>query len=476
MSKSKCMCCEQSRDVSKGSNEPAIPKPQFSFGNKEAFAPKNTFSFGSNASTGVSAAPAFSFGSLPASKSTIGQKINEKSKELTSTNGKKDEDKAKESVQSKPISSQFSFGSPAALPSTSKIETVTPIASPVVPAASDNIFKSIVDKQKNASWECTSCLTTNSNDKEKCACCETPKDGSTPKKDFGLSSSQKIVFGSPVSNTFSFGSKQDSKPTFQFGSNLSSSTPLTSTVAPISETKTVSSTSNLFGSSSVTPTFSFGGIKPATTESSQPTPSLLFGASKPVESAPATGGFKFALGSSTPMFGAKDVTDGGTSDTKNVKVLENVLIKPATNGPVDSAKSIFSIGQGLAVNQSTDDLATKAKKRSNTDLAEGSSVKLPATSNTPFIFGQPKTNNAISAIVSKPTTESANTQIQKPTFGFGMSKPATNTFATVQPAFSFNANPTSTPTLPTLGGFKGPSFGSSAPVFGTPTLNTEVRI
>lgn len=531
ISKSKCACCEQSRDVTKGATTSgALPaKSQFSFGSAATSAPKSTFSFGSlpgttaaatpTSSTAVSTAPKFPFGS-DAAKTTPSASFsfgNLKKPETASSNGKTEEDKAKESVQKPTVSAQISFGNTITLPSTSKKET-TP--KPAAPVETDNVFKSIVEKQKNSSWECSACMSKNSNDTEKCACCETPKDGSAPKDsssktEFGsLASSQKFSFGSTSGSTFSFGLKPDNKPSFPFGSVASSTTAVvTSTVT--------STTSSVFGSSSQASTFSF---KPTTTEPA----AAVTGQSA------VLAGFKFGFGSAsttTPIFGTKDAskdeTDTGPSvnanSEKGVTVLENVLVKPATSGP-----GLFSFGQNVT-KPATDDV--KAQKRPNTEQADNNILaKLPATtatSNTPFVFGQPQnTSNTFSAIASSPAANVVSQEsttapaAQKPSFTFGMNKQSTSAFPTAQPTFgnqnaavtpfSFTANNTTTAAasspfgapaaapalttpsqpvfgsnafssqssaIPTLGGFKtGSTFGSSAPAFGTPSPNTEVRI
>lgn len=537
-SKSKCACCDQSRDITKGSaaSEAAPAKSQFSFGSNIT-APKTTFSFGAIPSTATSVGSTFSFGNLAAKPNTQTSfsfgSIKDDAPITSSTNNDKsiDVEKAKDTTEKPSSSAQFSFGNSTVLPSTSKTET---IPKPAAPVASDNIFKSIVDKQKNSTWECTSCLTKNSNDKEKCACCETLKDGSTAKsdsgkKDFGLTSSsstlsssnQKFSFGAPASSTFSFGSQPitESKPTFQFGGSTNSTTVVSST------TSTTTTTAPAFGSGTQTSMFTFSANKPV-----NETSSTLSAAPLP------SSGFQFSFGSSnnsattsnTEM--SKDVTDtGATSNTtdKGITILDNVLVKPATNGPNEPPKPLFAFGQSVT-NQSIDNAATNSKKRSNTDLNEGSlSAKLPAAPSTSFIFGQPPTtNNTFGAIISSPassttqdisapTISAQEPNTSKPTFSFGMTKPTTNAFPTAQPtfsstSFSFGSGSTATTTppsifgavtstpavnspsqptfgsntfsatsstMPTLGGFKsGTTFGSSAPAFGTPSLNTEVSI
>lgn len=549
MSKSKCACCDQSRDVTKGAttSEAAPAKSGFSFGSNIT-APKGTFSFGAIPSTATSVAPTFSFGNAATKSNTqasfsFGSTKNDaptSTSTLSTTNSGKptDDDQSKESTTQKTSSSaQFSFGNPTVLPSTSKTETTS---KPAAPVASDNIFKSIVDKQKKSTWECSTCMTKNAMDKEKCACCETPKDGSvakdSAKKEFGLSSSPKFSFGAPASSTFSFGSKPatENKPTFQFGSPTSGKTtvaaeptaPATSVVS--STTSSTTTAAPAFGSGTQTSMFAFSTSKPSNELSTAQTVASTVAPATTLTSMPSSG-FQFSFGSSSTSAVSsqevsKDVTDTGltskintnaTANDKGITVLGNVLVKPASNGPNEMPKPTFAFGQNLN-NQPDGDPVTKAKKRSNTDLNEGIvSPKLPAPSSAPFIFGQSQnTNNTFGAIVSSPATSTTQeTSAPKPTFSFGMSKPSTNAFPTAQPAFSstpfgFGSGSTATTTapsifgaatpasaintpsqpifgsnvfssttssLPTLGGFKaGPTFGSTAPVFGAPSPNIEV--
>lgn len=575
-SKSKCVCCEQSRDVTAGATSgTTMPiKSQFSFGSNAAntTAPKSTFSFGSNPNAqATSVASGFSFGNLPAKTNPPAATTTTNNNQFVFGNLKStepisaaasvkktdaDDDKTKEKAVQKPT---FSFGNPTVLPSTSSSSGTTVAAAaataPVAPAVQpDDIFKSIAAKQKSESWECGDCMTKNQNSDEKCACCESPKPGCAPKtsekKDFGLPLSSKFSFGTP-SNTFSFGSKpaaDSSKPGFQFGSlGSNAGTAGTSTAASTTITAPIPSiagpdatkAANLFGGSSNKPEFAFSPPKPAIDSSA-------------VKPAPASG-FQFSFGSAAAtatkpsVFGGKDisqdVTDTGPTpnltSNKSVTVLENVLVKPATNGPNEATKPLFSFGQapinsssssGIG-SQSTVDQPSQAKKRPNTDPSDNNIlVKAPATgSSAAFVFGQPQNvnNTSFSAIGSSPATnistqqsstaQQSTTQQQKPppTFAFGTSKPSISTFPTVQPSFASSpfafgassppsaapvanaaaataAAPLNTPSQPifgsnvafssnpsaltSLGGFK-TTFGSSAPAFGAaPSPNTEVSI
>lgn len=537
VSKSKCVCCDQSRDVTNGATTSgASPaKASFSFGtNPAASIPKSTFSFGSNpgaaAAAAVSASSTFTFGNLNAKTNPPAQPIfgnlkgNETATSTTLTkNSNAESDKAKDSVHTTittttnttttPVAS-FSFGNPTVLPSTSNIDA-TP--KPVNSVAADDVFKSIVNKQKVATWECSACMTSNSNDLTKCLCCETPKDGNTTnvgaKKEIGLQSSQTFSFGSSSGSTFSFGSKPDSKLNFQFGTSSNSTTQI-STVT--------STSSNIFGSNIKAPTFTANKPKPTVSTSQAP---------------PPLGGFIFASGSvlptASPKASSKDEVDMGTNsnpeNNKKCTVLDNVLVKPAMNGPPTDmvSKSLFTFGTNKVI-QTNDDPATKAMKRSNTDQADKNILtKFPATSTSPtapFKFGQPQTTNTnantntntFSAIVSPTVTtvsQQSNTvpTTQNSNFGFSMSKSSTSTFSTVQPTFTpspflfstnnpvtttvsstfgttaaasnsstavFGSNAFATPSA-SIGGFKAaaPTFGSAAPpAFGTPSPNTAVSV
>ncbi|XP_055306967.1 nuclear pore complex protein Nup153-like [Sitodiplosis mosellana] len=246
----------------------------------------------------------------------------------TSSNGKT-ENKAEEPVQKKPVTAQFSFENETTLPSTSKIETnLEPAA--IASVAAYDVSKSIVEQQNSSWWECTLCLSSNSNDTEKCGCDDMPQ-GDTASKDnskkqFGsLASSQKFSFGSPNGgSTFSFGSKPENA---------------SSTTATATATSTIkSTTSSIFGSnSSQTPTF-----KPTATESAAPSQSAGFF------------GFKLGFGSSSSftnssIFGSKvaskDERDTGplaTNSDKGIIVLKNVLVKPSTKARSSRTSTSFT--------------------------------------------------------------------------------------------------------------------------------------
>lgn len=124
----------------------------------------------------------------------------------------------------KPTSSSFNSSTTAefkfGMPSTPKTEETK---SAVV---SDDLFKNLAQQQKKSQWECDACLTRNDTDKEDCACCNTPKPGTSTKSvksqssiastfSFGMPSATSVVSNtaeSTVNNSFSFGMPPSSSP------------------------------------------------------------------------------------------------------------------------------------------------------------------------------------------------------------------------------------------------------------------------
>lgn len=254
MSKSKCMCCDQSNNnsISAGSNSstnllskpsatfsfgtlakssasdaPTSASAKFSFGSKSTAAATNpttsaTFSFGSKvtSSTETTSTATFSFGSAP-TKTNLGQfsfgssKTDSTTSKTVSEPAKADtKESTNTSIASLPATNKITFGSPL---NTSVLSTTaTKIDTSSTPnVATDDIFKKIVSEQ-SAKWECKSCMTKNDTAVEKCVCCEASKDGSATsneKKGFELKSKSSFSFGSPSQSTFSFGSKPTSTET-----------------------------------------------------------------------------------------------------------------------------------------------------------------------------------------------------------------------------------------------------------------------
>lgn len=86
---------------------------------------------------------------------------------------------SKPEAQVKPAST-FTFGMPAAS------QNAPP---------SDDLFKTLAAQQKKTQWECDACMTKNDVDKDKCACCETPKPGSKPVSSTSLAAASTFTFG-----------------------------------------------------------------------------------------------------------------------------------------------------------------------------------------------------------------------------------------------------------------------------------------
>lgn len=538
MSKSKCICCEQARDAITSTNndnntivKSSIPqsseKVSLFGGNSSnqglsSSVSSTQFIFGKAMNADSSVTPKFSFGNL--NKSTIKQNATDEKKMEESNESKKEE--AKESIKptsqlpsyetSASTSKQFAFSSP--LPVAPKTENIEK------PAA-DNIFKKIVAEQ-SAKWECESCMTKNDVSIEKCVCCDTPKElknTTTTTTTSISSSSEKKGFELPKSS-FSFGDSIGSNP-FKIGSASETKTETSSQVQPI------------FGTfSKPTSSFQLGSIT-STTVSSSTAGTFSFSDSKTdLDKKPSTStasvGLTFGRGNLS-----KDVTDTG-DNSKNVKVLENVLVKPASNGPIATSIPTFASPQptfifGQNPMQNIEQTHKSSLKRVNPDSIEDSDIKSKSvsltpvsSSSSPFVFGrqQQTESNIFSAIVSTPKTINSTQEsiitTQKPiVFGgslnqpgstfatfsaskpfsfntnsnnsnasatvtstsnqtFGIQAPAQNT--TSQPIFGTNAFPTAS--TPTLGGFKATSsLGSSAtPNFGLtaqmPTQSTEVSL
>lgn len=117
----------------------------------------------------------------------------------------------------------FSFGSF----STSS----TPSQPPATRPATDSVFKSIVAKQKAATWECSACMTKNDVTKSRCICCDQAKEAITSTNSDAAKPTAQFSFGAlgagqsfgaaPSTSQFSFGSKEmgsvTPSATFSFG-------------------------------------------------------------------------------------------------------------------------------------------------------------------------------------------------------------------------------------------------------------------
>lgn len=174
------------------------------------------------------------------------------------------------------------------------------------------------------------------------------------------------------------------------------------------------------------------------------------------------------------VFSANKAENQSTASNRSI---ENIFAKPATNGPNDLPKRMFSFGRSVS-KSSEEDQATKAIKRPNTDATDSNVLaKIPTISSIPnvqFVSGHPlNTNNIPSSIVSTSETDvskelNAAQVIQKPTFSF-----ATTTQSTSSPVplsiswmpFPFNAGASAVTTTTAAPN----TFGEAAFAQSTPT-------
>lgn len=482
--------------------------PQFTFGsgNSNASAtkaPSTQFSFGnaSTASVTTTSTSTFVFGNA-GKTATTSSSVSQPTFSFGNPTTVSDTSSAIASTSTTTSTGLFAFGNKAAAATTEQQKSETAVPAPV-----DDVFKKIVAEQK-AKWECQSCMTKNDESKEKCVACETPKssDSTSDKKETNFNTKPQFNFGSS-STQFSFGNL--SKPTnsgtetstastnlFQFGT----ANKISSENKPNSTAENNTTSLPLFSSIANTSAPSF--ILPTVTTAS----ASVVTAAAATTTTQSSGGFKFTFGSSASLASEKpstDVTDGSSftnqqkpSSGTEIKVLENILIKPATNGPEPSSPA-FTFGANNNENQRI------AKKRTCTETFFGEeknqSFKLPATpsafetpktpatnlfnsSSTPsfgsiattpastpsvsFVFGQSNVNsNSLgnpTPAASTPTTIASPVVVPKSTFVFGSANSSTANVAATPPTFSFNADrtnqssPFSTPV----------ANATSAPVFG----------
>lgn len=486
--KSNCVCCNQRRESTALNSESksSLSKPvatQFSFGN-----------FGST--TNVSSK--FSFGSKPNTLDSIettqllpisGSAVETKSKSQLSFGNttKVNEITPSASVNTHNIgfsstntnATKFSFGNSAGCVET-QVETTKPDATLKTSKVSmddGDLFKKIVAEQ-NSKWECGACMIKNDASKQKCVACETPKEGSSTSDDSktGTESSLKpsFSFGSAVgsSKTFTFGSKPENKEEMSstqsiFGSATFDKPNISFQFGSPKSVAATSITSNTFAIQSPSSAFS----SPATKLSSG-----TFGQASNDSNSKSTGNLQFKFGSPSSMndikFNAtanehhsKDVTDSvpSTSNVESsVKVLDNVIVKPAANGQTET-KGTFSFEQSEA--QKRGDQKTRGFGGPN-DSVQADNFKCATSS--PFTFGKTDASTVkpfnVTSPISLPSTTQA-TQGTENLFTFG-SSPTTNAFQPLQPtfstpAFSFGTTNSSSATATTTNAMvTQPVFGS----------------
>lgn len=476
-SKTKCVCCEQSRDGTSTDSGLGIslnktPSSQFSFGTlgSNAFSAKPTtsqFSFGNSSATTSSQ---FQFGSTPAKKSDVSAPASQfkfgsgfNTSATTSST-----DTSSVAKTSTPVTSQFTFGN-AAIPKA---------ASSTIPSAPmDDVFKKIASEQASK-WECKSCMIQNLSTVEKCACCEEPRHataGSTKSNEIG------------TQNNFQFGKTSTQ---FSFGVQPSNESKETAVAAPMA---TTTLTNDAFATKPVT-TFKFGGVS-STPSTVAPAPSSIFGlsTSTQLESASKTsGGFSFSFGTPNSNLGvttttnhtSKDVVDGTDAKTiqkEDVTILEDIIIKPATNGP-EEKRPAFSFG--------TSKLSPATEKKMPNVPVFGTPATVPIE-NTSSLFGssQSNTSNLFKAATiptfGSPKLPSAASTSTPFSFGqsnaglgsvaFGQKRPAdTSPAPVVVPKSSFSSfgSPSNNTNATTNVAAVPPTFGSSSFSFSASASST----
>lgn len=475
-SKTKCVCCEQSRDGTSTDSGLGIslnktPSSQFSFGTlgSNAFSAKPTttsqFSFGNSSATTSSQ---FQFGSTPAKNSDASAPASQfkfGSGFNTSTSSSSSNTSSAVNT-STPATAQFTFG---------HVGTPKATSSTVTSAPMDDVFKKIASEQASK-WECKSCMIQNVSTVEKCACCEEPRHATT-----GNTKSNEIG----IQNSFQFGKTSTQ---FSFGVQPSSAPKETAVAAPAA---TTTLTKDTFATKPVN-TFKFG--EASSTPSAVPlAPSSIFGLSASTKLEPASkasAGFSFAFRTPNSNLGAttatnhtsKDVVDGADGKTipvEGVKVLENVIVKPATNGPEDK-RPTFSFG--------TSKLSPATEKKTANVPVFGSPTTVP-TENPVSLFGssQPDTSNlfkaATTATFGSPKLPSTASTSIPFSFGqsnagigsaaFGQKRPA-DTSPVVVPKSSFSSfgSPSNNSSATTNVAAVPPTFGTSSFSFSASASST----
>lgn len=507
-----CLCCNEPQPGASASDSAAAtiskpPQSQFSFGTlgNNAFSakPSTQFSFGSgNTTTSTASATnqSFSFGSKPSGelKTTSSTTAATTSQFSFGSHAAKEPAKAtatQHSFGSQPIeaakpSSQFSIGSPAnqfsfGSPASSSVPSEKPqpatsqftfgsspaavpaeqapvIAAPAAPI--DDVFKKIVQQQA-AQWECGSCLSKNDSAKDKCVCCEQPKDGSiSAAKPSDLGGQNKFQFGAS-STKFSFG--------VQPSAGAKDST-IATAVASFSTSNAPSSSTNSFtfgGFPPKTGSFTFGSFSPktATPNAFGSSSTGTVDASKPTST---SGGFQFgssAAGKRTAN-ASEDVADtaaGSSSSAEGIKVLENIVVKPASvgNGPAEK-RSSFAFGSS-----STNENDVKSNSSpfgsspiaatAGTNFFKQTTTSASAMPNATFVFGQSNVNSEGMKAAAEAT--SAGAVEPKSTFTFGSVTSSNNNSNMSGMAQFASLKPTTIPAvMPAFGKISFPTGGSSS--------------
>lgn len=389
----------------------------------------------------------------------------------------------------------FSFGSF----STSS----TPSQPSVTRPATDNVFKSIVAKQKAASWECSACMTKNDVTKSKCICCDQAKEAitstnsdaakpSTPQFSFGSLGTSSGFGAAPSTSQFSFGNKEigsvTPSTTYSFGNlNKINETPVSGKVADKTENvvkaaeqdapkladtpkidtpaldKPKETSTNLFGSG-------FGASAssapaPASEQPKETSSNLFsgFGSSPSTASTSALGSFAFGKPSATPS-----ATVISTPKPEVDNVLKKIVAEQSAKWECQACmtKNESTVAKCVCCETPKD---PSAAVKSTSELPKSSFVFGNPTASTSFTFGTkpseakpesaaaPKPSVFGSASFGKPTSGTASFQFGSSSNTAAVSSSPSSSITFGSPKSTFAAS--NSTAAPAFGGF---SFGSNA--------------
>lgn len=257
----------------------------------------------------------------------------------------------------------------------------------------DDGFKKLVSKQ-NSLWECSACMTRNDSSASKCACCEQPKpntESSSSQFSFGSSLSSKVSLPDPTQVKFAFG--MSSAIELPKPSDVNFSFGMANTAAP-------TPTASVTEPAKKTDT-GFQNFSSFSDQTDSQKPSEKVEKKEVLPSAPSFGGFQFGVPSAKPK-----------ADENTFKAVSSPLLPPANLQKESSPQEIVK----------TDTLT-----KSNDNSIFSNSLNDTKTSS--FSFNAGSELNKTSSIFSKSETSSGifnatNSQpITTPTINFGSTVP-----------------------------------------------------
>lgn len=283
--------------------------------------------------------------------------------------------------------------------------------------SSDDLFKSLVAKQKSAQWTCIDCTATNDVNKDKCACCEAAKPGM---KTAALTPSATFTFGMPApkasDDLFKNLAASQKKSQWSCDDCMANNEPSLDKCACCGGAKPGSKVS-------AAPSNSIFGMSTSTPNDSAVKPAFSFGmpAANAKEST-ATKPTVFDQGFKKLVEKQSEFWECSTCMTRNEPAKKKCMCceqdKPGSNPTAPS----FSFGNALK-----------------------SSVSLPAPSEVKFSFGVPQAA-AESKKVEPVKPQQDEVDKPKPTFSFGGSSKLPEASVKPTPSFTFKAPAVATST------------------------------